>query len=542
MKKQNFNFKKRAALLLAVLMLLLSASTVAVSVSAASDTVQLIGSDRVLIGSYGSITAAHKAAQSKKLDGYSLRLLKDVELSTALKLNNTLPASWTLEGNGKKITQTAKGEAALYLIGNSEATVTLKNVTVTAPGNAVQCESGTFNFVSGTYVCKDPSVWTDAVVANLPIDEYTSIVNIYGGKFIGEYSEPTTVGKLQCAVRQFASSPLCKAEMNIYGGYFTSISNSDKQGNGNVVYNGSTAKVAEMNIYGGTFESQNAKFVVSVDYKATLNVYGGNFIGSAWYSGGNDSTAGTQSYNAIINSDSADSVFYVHSANLLSGGLLFRVIGNTGTFSANTYKYFSGSFASYAEKRMSWAGAEEEYAPKIQTGAALQLGENAGIKFTSLVSATAVDCLKALADDGTELSYGTVITGADVSDIRYLSVDALKASGVAYADVKAENAQEYGEGEIRFSGAVTDIGSEHYNTEFRALPYVEVVINGARVRFYGLYDFGAGSRSIAELAEAALADVKNVADTEYANAVGATGNYSPYTEAERTAMSGYIGG
>lgn len=541
MKKQRFKFKKKVALLMALLLTLLCASSLAISVSAANDAVQLIDSERVLVGTYGSISAAHKAAQTKKLDGYTLRLLKDVELNETLKLSNSIPASWTLEGNGKTITQTEKGEAGLYFVGNSEATVTLKNLTVTARGNAVKCESGTFNIVSGTYICKDPSVWTDAAVTNLPIDEYSSTVNIYGGKFVGEYSEPTVTGKIQCAVRQFASSPLCKAEMNIYGGYFTSISNSDKKGNDNVIYNGSTAKVAVMNIYGGTFESNNARMVVTCDYKATLNVYGGNFIGSAWYSGGDENTAGTQSYNAIINANEADSVLYVHSANMLSGALMFRAMG-TGTFSAGTYKYFSGVFASDAEKRMSWAETDKEYAPKIQTGAALQLGETAGIKFTSTVSATAVDSLKALADEGTELSYGTVITGADISDVGYLSADALKANGLAYVDVKAENAQEYGEGGVRFSGAVTNIGADYYQTEFRALPYVEVIINGASVRFYGLYDFGTSSRSIAELAQAALDDVKTVQDTEYANAVGATGNYSPYTEAERTAMSGYVGG
>lgn len=537
----KLSIKRRLALFMAMILLLLTVPTLAVS--AANENVQLIAANGSVAGTYGTISAAHTAAISKKLDFYTIKLLNDVVLDgSQLKLVNKLPTTWKLDGNGKSITQPSKGEIALYITGNSGTTMYFEDLTVISQGTGVLCEAGTFNFVSGTYKMTNPSVWVNAAIECRPVEEYKATVNIMSGSYIGEITVGgNDEGKLQAVVRLFTSSPLAKATMNIYGGYFLVTSDNAPYFSDNVIYAGSTAKVSTLNIYGGTFESVNTKYVLTNDNKNLTNIYGGNFVGSVVW--GDGSVAD----QAVINNNQTGAMLFVYAANMIGGGSMIgnRAAANPEECNIQGWYYYSGSPSANGERRGTFsekeAGSFKEYTPKIITGASLKLGDTAGIRFTSTVSSNAIANISAYADEGTKLSYGMVITGADLAGVRYNTADTLAAKGIAYVDIKAENPIETSSGGVRFGAGISGIKAEHYGTKFNSIPYVEAIIDGQSVRFYALYDGLEHSRSVSDLAKAAIADVKNVQDTEYVNAVG-NGSYSPYTAAQIASFNSYIVG
>ena len=49
--------------------------------------VQVIRSDNTVLDNYGSITAAHNAAVKAKINNYTIRLLKDFDVTTTTKIN-----------------------------------------------------------------------------------------------------------------------------------------------------------------------------------------------------------------------------------------------------------------------------------------------------------------------------------------------------------------------------------------------------------------------------------------------------------------------
>ena len=304
--------------------------------------VQVIRSDNTVLDNYGSITAAHNAAVKAKINNYTIRLLKDFDVTTTTKINNTLASTWTLDGNGHSINCSVKEQKVLYFYGNAEAVVTIKRLNITAMDTCLYFESGNFIIESGCYTTTDPVDWVAGAVSNIPGNENESTVTITGGVFIEEYLDGNDVGKTQCAVRNF-SQGLGTAIMNIYGGYFLSYSTSLVKAGDNVIYSGSYTKkdAAILNIYGGTFEGRNCKGLVTADYKSTLNLYGGNFIGDVY------KCDGSVNDQFLINITDSYSKGNFYSGNFVGGGYLFRVIStertgdDAGTFGSQYYRYYS---------------------------------------------------------------------------------------------------------------------------------------------------------------------------------------------------------
>ena len=537
--------KKGIAFLLATALMLFSASATLISISAAEAVVEIVESTGKSYGTYGSITVAHNAASKAKLEGYTLRLLQDIVTDSKIELQTKVKTNWTLDGNGKKITCTTSSETALWILGSSDAIVTIKDLTIDSRGTAIRLEAGTFNILSGTYTCRDSANWVDAALWVQPMNESKVIVHVWGGNFYGIYTGAealNTAGKHQAAVRSFNSDPLGMNNLNIYGGYFYSSNNNTAKGNDNVIYTGCDGGSAITRIYSGTFQADNAKFVATVDYRAKMEVYGGNFLGTVYNSDGV-----TGNTNGLLNVNNANSVGWFYSANMFSGGVMFRVKG-TGTFEPETYYSFTGVRPELPDfYRQYWGYTPEgtsksvNFIPTMQTGASLLMtADKAGIRYTTKVAASTIEeLLNEVADEGTELSYGTIITGAKMEGTDLPTRDLLEAKGYDFVDVKAnaDNVKIDADGNVTFTGALVNIGEDYYSTDFTAISYIEVIVNGVKVRYYNLYD--GFTRSLTELATAALADVKGVSDTDYPHAVG-NGTYSRYSETQRVAMARFL--
>ena len=536
---------KKIAVLLTTVLMLFSLPAALFSASAAEGVAEIVDGTGNRYGTYGSISAAHSAATKAKLEGYTLRLLQDIVTDSKIELQTKVKTNWTLDGNGKSITCTTPSETALWILGSSDATVTVKNLTVSSRGSALRLEAGTFHILNGTYTCRDSANWIDAALWVQPMNESKVVVNVWGGCFYGIYTGAealNTTGKHQAAVRSFNSDPLGTNNLNIYGGYFYSSNNNTAKGNDNVIYTGCDGGSAITRIYGGTFQADNAKFVATVDYRAKMEVYGGNFLGTVYNSDGV-----TGNTNALLNVNNANSVGLFYSANMVSGGVMFRVKG-TGTFDPETYYSFTGARPELPDfYRQYWGYTPEgssksvNFIPAMQTGASLLMtADKAGIRYTTKVAASTVEeLLSDVADEGTELSYGTIITGAKMEGTDLPTRDLLEAKGYDFVDVKAnaDNVKTDADGNVTFTGALVNIGENYYSTDFTAISYIEVIVNGVKVRYYNLYD--GFTRSLTELATAALADVKGVSDTDYAYAVG-DGTYSRYSETQRAAMARFL--
>ena len=543
MNKKTNKLLRRTALLLSFLLVMLSVSVLTVSVSAANHVAQIITSDGTVLGSYASLTSAHNAAIKAKLDNYTLKLLDDVSVESSIGLNNVYPTTWLLDGNGKTVTQSKPGDNGLYLTGDNGATVYIRDLNVNARGSALYLESGNFVIFNGTYVTTDPADWKDSAIFAKALKDDVLTLKVYGGTFKSVYTGATdsgnNEGKLQAACRIFSNEG-AKMTVDIYGGYFNVSSNSSMIVSDGVVYVGGDKDV-KLNIWGGTFQTKQVKFVVQVDYDATLNMWGGNFISDITQFG--QPTVANYSGAVMVNRSTAKGWFY--HGNFYCGSFLIRTKGVEGTFGAfvpdpstNTsyyveYSDYLGTAPALPDfYKMSYnytpegAGQSTQSAPLMETGAALMLSDTqAGIRFTTKVNAKTVETLSALADEGTELSFGTIITGAALEGADIPTREFLESKGYNFVDVKAnsDNVTEDAAGTLTYTGALVGIGESYYDTQFSAIAYVELIIDGVKVRYYSLYDTDDNTCSLKGLATKALAD-----------------SSTTYTDAQRDAMSRFV--
>ena len=88
---------------------------------------------------------------------------------------------------------------------------------------------------------------------------------------------------------------------------------------------------------------------------------------------------------------------------------------------------------------------------------------------------------------------------------------------------------------------IRGIDRKHLDTQFAAIPYVAVTVNGCEVYYYGLWNQGQAF-SMRLIAELALEDVQDAAGAGYENAVASgsqTGKFSPYTTEQRGLLDAY---
>ncbi len=571
MKTKTPTRRRLAALFLAALMCIMSVPMLAISAFAAEDDIlAIIDKDGASQGTYLSFKAAIDAAKDKKLDNYTLRLLKDITTDAQIDINTDKAVTWTLDGNGKTITNKTADVTAIKFGGNVEAKVTIKNLNIDSAQCAILLDNGYYTIVNGTYTVTDTNSpagsenWATGVVNCNPVDTEdgnTKVVNltILGGAFMSRYLTEIegATNKIQAVVRNNTKGNV-RSTVNIYAGYFVSESTMTTPGvfNDTVVYTAADSGAAETNIYGGTFEARNAGYVLTANAYGVVNIYNGIFLADVYNyvrtkdADNNPFEGISYNNNNVVNISTANKSEVTCTYGVFSGGNgIFRLKGKLNGLTSNdltdTSKNTMGVKTGYTTKATAPTPSLEavtfdgkSYTPDMTTGVAMLLGtDEGGLKYETKVSAATIANIKAMADEGTELSYGTVITD---SDMRYITVDALVANGDGYVDIKANESKELDtDGNLTFSGALVHIKAEYFDTEFTAISYVEAIIDGAKVRFYGVYNGTDNCMSVSDVAAAAVADVVNASEGEYTNLLE-NGTYSKYTQEEVTKLNTFI--
>lgn len=110
----------------------------------------------------------------------------------------------------------------------------------------------------------------------------------------------------------------------------------------------------------------------------------------------------------------------------------------------------------------------------------------AGLRFVSVIPAAMISAVKEEADEGTAVSFGTIIAPADyVSDGMLLTVSALKAADKTWLDIKGDIGMETDEsGNVTLKAAMTEIKTENLNRDFLSVAYISYVKNGQTVYKY----------------------------------------------------------
>ena len=177
-------------------------------------------------------------------------------------------------------------------------------------------------------------------------------------------------------------------------------------------------------------------------------------------------------------------------------------------------------------------------------GAAVRLSDPTGIRFTGNVGKDYLDGLRA--EYGSEnVKIGMFITPTDYLTDNGLAftkaaLDGCGAIGGAkYVKIEAKTVLETEDGAAyKINCVLANVLEANYTRSFSAITYVE--ING-NTYYYSNYFESDNARSIAYVAEAALLDLSDTETGEYQYAVGSTGNYSPYTAAQRATLEGFHG-
>lgn len=207
----------------------------------------------------------------------------------------------------------------------------------------------------------------------------------------------------------------------------------------------------------------------------------------------------------------------------------------------------------------------------MQTGASVRLETPAGLRFRATVNTDGLYWERM--SMYTEVGYGMLISPAVfVSGAGAFTREALDAyaktlgyTGDQSAYVAIDNTNKWFTGtEGCIAGTLANIQTNHYDAKFSGLAYLDLTVNGQTVRT--LYAGAEQSRSVKEVATSALNDLLyKAADgklyradgseyteadaADYTNVVesgktltgidGTLDLVSPYTEAERTVLSGF---
>lgn len=267
--------------------------------------------------------------------------------------------------------------------------------------------------------------------------------------------------------------------MTIYEGYFAHYGDSP------LIHDSKCS--ATLTIYGGTFASKGTSPIArggEINDNAVFNIYGGQFMKLDARDGGN----------------------YVFAHAKLNSGMGTYFVTTRGcawpmgvsTHAGELIKTISGSsLYAYSYKTF----------PAVQEGASVRLiAEQSGLRFTSDISKEILDYVKDKKDNGTTVSYGTVIAPTDyLTGLNSFTMEALKGAGKTYLDIVAKDGITYNtEGGVTIRAAIVDILEGNYTRDFSAVSYVKYTVNGQEVYIYSAFDMEKNTRNIAEVAQAAI--------------------------------------
>ena len=526
--------KKFVALLLATLMVFsLFAVNTAVFAEEPVYDAEVLGADGIKVDDLNLSDLCSwndSAAKMAAWDGYTIKLLKDVKLTSEVFLVGNI----TIDGNGFKLTSAGRlfnfatdaTQLGDNLNNNNEMTfktLTIKNLKAVAKeivvpyygkvvleeGNDMISRSGLmftcfvnngahYVFNGGTYTASGENariLTTGFVVGNAASNTAKGMVyDICGGKYVSQSN--AIIARLHTA-----------CTVNIRGGEFV------EEYKKNVILEIATDDPDFLvNIYDGYFHSESENRVMAI-LGGTVNFYNGIVENTARGNG----DLFTVRNNAILN---------------IYGGRILNVDGKDDIqiVSPGVVTRHDG----YDALPQTWKGASVR----------LVVGSE-GIRFESQIPAALVALAEDLADKGTEVSYGTLIVPTDtIAEQAYLNMNTLRMLGLKegkdYVDIVAKDGMTVDEkGNVNLRAALVNIRETNYDLALSAVSYIRYIKDGHEVTVCSDYVAGDHSRSMSFVAQKALEDLKDVANDEYRYPVN--GKYSPYTDEQREALKVYLG-
>ena len=480
-------------------------------------------------------------------DGCTIRLLRDVTLESQVILVGNI----TVDGNGHKLTSAGRlfdfaSDAAQLgdnLNGNNEMTfktLTIKNLKaeakeIVAPYyGTVVLEEGNDMLATGTmFFCNRNN----------------------GAHFIFNGGSYTVVGQGNTSDENTAriistgqTSDACGVVFDIYGGTYTSRNNA-------IIAQFRTN--CTLNVYGGVFldESSGTKIIDMLSQKSAelrddmlVNIYDGYF-GS--YGNGRIMVVltGTMNfYNGIvedINSNRSEGdLFTVRGTAKLNvyGGRIIHKPKGSGDLADGVEDGIQNQVGTNLNCPTGW-----DALPQTLAGASVRMvAGSEGIRFESQIPAALVALAESLADEGTEVSYGTLIVPtATIADQAHLNLNTLRAlgleEGVDYVDIVAEDGMTVdGQGNVNLRAALVNIQDANFDLELSAVSYIRYIRDGHEVTVCSDYVAADHSRSMSYVAQKALEDVKDAQDAVYRYET-ADGSFSRYSDEQRAVLQGYLG-
>ena len=484
---------KKLSLFLAIVM------TVALFVPCMSFSVAAEGEDAICEIVSGTETTPYTSlddATIELLDGDTLRLLADVTVEAEILLQGD---DIVFDGNGFKISSTASNVFFVSGLNNRnlgydyegsitpEAAATLPRVTVTIQNVFVETNAATVFQVGNKTTLNLIDVYAKAtsgyIVNGKSFAFLGSVYNFVSGSYIGNKSDGP--------VLMFASDNVA----NFYGGYYQNTTTSSAR----CEQNEGTSVV---NVYGGTFVHDTYREVMKAlgsDTDKTngypvINLYGGTMINAKTGRGGdtfcalgekdgeiNECTFAVCLQTALCDGTSSK------SPEKLKGTVSDENAIKSGDDQYEMFNIAGQDYYMSYQKQIPISTVAEK---SVKFGADREGNTFHGIRFMSGVHAELIEYVESVKDEGTEVSYGTVILPADYANKYGLSLDRAIGEGLAVVDIKAENGLtiDEEEGHAYFYASLTNIKEANIARDFAAVAYVEYVVNGFTVRQYGLYD------------------------------------------------------
>ena len=416
---------------------------------------------------YAALPDAFAAAKS----GDIIVLRKNITVTDATRINCTISNTNVIfDGNGKTITSNGNVVLAFFNKADSSATssVIVKDLTLISTdaaslGTVLQVNTGTKVTLYGCTL--DTTAKNHfGVIYMKPSSE---LLLTSGTKII-----PTAKG----AAIHFEQNASASVEINQATIVADYVANSLNTGTKVTIGSGADITV-NTGILNGTHIS-------------TLNILGGKLVSK-------------NASAALITAKNADAKINIFGGSFEGGNAIFE---NTA----------SGSKMSYA------TGNAQTILPTMTEGAAVRLAkDSSGLRFQTTISKSVIDYVNSVKDDGTAVTYGTVIAPASyVSKAGAFTMKALDACsdirGNKYVNAAANNGIITNEdGSITVNVAFVNIKLANYQRAFAATGYICYTINGETAYVYTDYSEENNARSIYDVACAALADVSATADDTY---------------------------
>lgn len=380
-------------------------------------------------------------------------------------INFTISGTPTLTSSGTSIAAGSSAGTLIFTV-TGEPTINAGNRVLTSEGSG----KATVNIAGGTFTTEGKSHLFRFAAAD------TSEITITGGRFIVN----NTATKIDDETGDLvsATAPTAAAlsfsngvTANIYGGTFVSkLGSAIKVGH-----------LADVTIWGGTFvcdpdeipeETPCAVAVVGAeDTFAFLTVNGGSFVAKAdipvFYSVHEDNTLDLDSCNTA---------------------------GGTAVMAG-------AEIVNYAPGATTWANNSIV----MRDGASVRLvSDSNGLRFIGSMSSDAVAHLKTIG--ATNISYGTLLLPTDLlAKATAFTLADLVKDGVQYLNVPASDGLVGSDATgWAIRTALINIKTGNIARAFSAVAYVTYTVNGQTVTQYAAYSAENSSRSIAEVAYAAL--------------------------------------